>query len=122
LMRPQLVCCVIVLHHLTLALDTHSEKVMQAAIDEYCKSVQNGVTRVIIAHRLSTIRNADVIVVIKDGSVAEMGSHAVGCIFHSPTHVKRSLFKDMASTTTFVVAACPDLALMLTAASRTPKQ
>jgi ABC-type multidrug transport system fused ATPase/permease subunit len=59
------------------ALDTQSEKIMQGAIDEYCRIVAGGVTRVVIAHRLSTIRNADVIVVVKDGQVQEQGSHFV---------------------------------------------
>ena len=44
---------------------------MQEAIDGYCQSVPGGVTRVVIAHRLSTIRNADVIVVVKDGTVVD---------------------------------------------------
>ena len=55
----------------TSALDTESELLVQQAIEQ----VLEGRTAVVIAHRLSTIRNADRIVVIQDGRIAEIGSH-----------------------------------------------
>ena len=54
------------------ALDTESERAVQAAIE----NLKRGRTTVIIAHRLSTIVNADRIVVMEHGRVAELGSHA----------------------------------------------
>ncbi len=55
----------------TSALDTESEKLVQDAID---KLTQNK-TGIIIAHRLSTIQHADEIIVLKQGKIAERGSH-----------------------------------------------
>ncbi|XP_057304790.1 ATP-dependent translocase ABCB1-like isoform X3 [Hydractinia symbiolongicarpus] len=55
----------------TSALDTESEAIVQAAMDK----ASEGRTTVIIAHRLSTVRNASSIVAVKDGKVAEIGTH-----------------------------------------------
>lgn len=55
----------------TSALDTESERQVQHSIDTLLK----GRTAVVIAHRLSTVRNADRIVVIDEGRVAECGTH-----------------------------------------------
>jgi ABC-type multidrug transport system fused ATPase/permease subunit len=52
-------------------LDTRTEKQIQGALD---KLSQNRTT-LIIAHRLSTIMNADRIVVLNNGEIAEMGKH-----------------------------------------------
>ncbi len=55
----------------TSALDSESEQVVQAALDEAAK----GRTTLVIAHRLSTIQHADMILVFKNGVVAESGTH-----------------------------------------------
>ena len=62
---------ILVLDEATSALDTESEKIVQEALDSICK----GRTVLVIAHRLSTIKNADIIAVIKDGKIAELGNH-----------------------------------------------
>lgn len=55
----------------TSALDTESEKLVQDALNNLMKNR----TSLIIAHRLSTIQNADVIVVLENGKIAEQGNH-----------------------------------------------
>ena len=63
---------VLILDEATSALDTESEKYIQHALDELQKSR----TSIVVAHRLSTIENADVIMVVEQGEIVEMGSHA----------------------------------------------
>lgn len=55
----------------TNALDTDNEKTIQRNLDQFFKDR----TVVIVAHRLSTVRNADQIVVLKDGNITEQDNH-----------------------------------------------
>ncbi len=61
----------LLLDEATSALDTQSERIVQKALDEAAK----GRTTIAVAHRLSTIRHADVIFVMEDGRIAEIGTH-----------------------------------------------
>ncbi len=63
---------ILILDEATSALDTESEKLVQEALT----SLLEGRTSVVIAHRLSTIHNADRIIVIDQGRIAEQGTHA----------------------------------------------
>ena len=62
---------ILILDEATSSVDTRTEKVISAAIDKLMK----GRTSFVIAHRLSTIKNADMILVLKDGDIIEMGNH-----------------------------------------------
>ncbi|KAL1173327.1 hypothetical protein V6Z11_A05G405000 [Gossypium hirsutum] len=62
---------ILLLDEATSALDTESERVVQQAIDQAAV----GRSSIVIAHRLSTIRNADLIAVVQNGEVIEIGSH-----------------------------------------------
>ena len=62
---------ILILDEATSALDTVTEQRIQAALDE----LSSGRTTIIIAHRLSTIKNADLIAVVEDENIVEMGSH-----------------------------------------------
>ena len=61
----------LILDEATSSVDTRTELQIQNAMDELMK----GRTSFIIAHRLSTIKNADLILVLKDGDVIESGNH-----------------------------------------------
>jgi ABC transporter fused permease/ATP-binding protein len=62
---------ILVLDEATSALDAESEHLVQTALERLMK----GRTTFVIAHRLSTVRDADVVAVIADGGVAEIGKH-----------------------------------------------
>lgn len=61
----------IFLDEATNALDTSNERI----ITENLSNFHKGKTVVIVAHRLSTVRNADQIVVLDEGEIAEVGTH-----------------------------------------------
>ncbi|ELT87338.1 hypothetical protein CAPTEDRAFT_150102 [Capitella teleta] len=63
---------ILVLDEATSALDAESEKIVQEALDH----AMDGRTSIVVAHRLSTIRDADMILVMDEGHVAEIGSHS----------------------------------------------
>jgi subfamily B ATP-binding cassette protein MsbA len=63
---------VLILDEATSALDSATEKLVQSAINK----MQKGRTTIIIAHRLSTIKNADRIIVLRDGEIIEQGTHS----------------------------------------------
>ena len=62
---------VLLLDEATSALDAESEKSVQLALDR----VMMGRTTAVVAHRLSTVRNADVIAVVQEGKIVELGTH-----------------------------------------------
>ena len=62
---------ILILDEATSALDTESERLVQDALTNLMKNR----TSIVIAHRLSTIRNADEIVVLKEGEIIERGTH-----------------------------------------------
>ncbi len=62
---------ILILDEATSSIDTHTEMLIQKALDVLLK----GRTSFVIAHRLSTIRNADCIMVVQDGHIAEHGNH-----------------------------------------------
>ena len=61
----------LILNESTSAIDTHNELRIQKAF----ATMMKGRTSFIVAHRLSTIREADVILVMKDGHIIEQGTH-----------------------------------------------
>ncbi len=62
---------ILILDEATSALDTESEREVQKALENLMKNR----TTFVIAHRLSTIKNADRIIVVKDGLIVEQGTH-----------------------------------------------
>jgi len=68
LMKPK----ILILDEATSSLDNKSEKQVQKALDNIAKK---NITTIVIAHRLSTIKNSDIIFVMKNGKIAETGTH-----------------------------------------------
>ena len=62
----------LILDEATSSVDTRTEEEIQRAMDK----LMAGRTSFIIAHRLSTIKNADLILVMKDGDIIESGNHS----------------------------------------------
>jgi ABC-type multidrug transport system fused ATPase/permease subunit len=85
---------VLLLDEATSALDSHSEGLVQEALNKACA----GRTTVVIAHRLSTVEKADLILVIEHGRVAEQGTHSqlmnLGGLYKQLVHAQ-NLFGDM---------------------------
>ena len=63
---------ILILDEATSSVDTRTEVLIQKAMD----NLMHGRTSFVIAHRLSTIRNADLILVMRDGDIVEQGTHA----------------------------------------------
>ena len=63
----------LILDEATSSVDTRTEELIQKAMDK----LMEGRTSFVIAHRLSTIKNADLILVMKDGNIIEQGNHDV---------------------------------------------
>ena len=61
----------LILDEATSSVDTRTEVLIQEAMERF----MYGKTSFVIAHRLSTIRNADLILVMKDGNIIEQGTH-----------------------------------------------
>ena len=61
----------LILDEATSSVDTRTERIVQRAMDK----LTAGRTSFVIAHRLSTIKNADLILVMRDGDIVESGNH-----------------------------------------------
>ena len=61
----------LILDEATSSVDTRTEVLIQEAMDK----LMEGRTSIVIAHRLSTIKNADLILVMKEGDIIESGNH-----------------------------------------------
>jgi hypothetical protein len=61
----------LILDEATSSVDTRTEVLIQKAMEK----LMQGKTSFVIAHRLSTIRDADLILVVKDGNIIEQGNH-----------------------------------------------
>lgn len=78
---------VLILDEATANLDSHTEQLVQQALD----TVSEGRTTIVIAHRLSTIMHADRILVMEHGEIIEQGTHAQ-LIAHHGTYAKLYLY------------------------------
>jgi ATP-binding cassette subfamily B (MDR/TAP) protein 1 len=81
---------ILLLDEATSALDAENESLVQEALNK----ARQGRTTIVIAHRLSTIRNADSIIAMKDGRIAETGTHG-------QLMAKRGLYYDLVTAQTF---------------------
>ena len=78
---------IVILDEATSALDNKSEAIVQKAID----NLMNDRTVFVIAHRLSTVKNADKIVVVNYGKIAESGTHSE--LINNPNSIYHSLYQ-----------------------------
>ena len=96
---------ILVLDEATANIDSYTERVVQDAL----KKLLEGLTALVIAHRLSTIRNADRIVVIQDGEIAEIGTHeklvSNGGLYSQLWQTNYTSFDDIAGNADEVMAA-----------------
>jgi subfamily B ATP-binding cassette protein MsbA len=74
---------ILILDEATSALDTESEKLVQDALNK----LMQGRTTLVIAHRLSTIKEADEIIILQDGRIAEKGNH------HDLLEIEESIYR-----------------------------
>ena len=83
---------ILILDEATASVDTHTEKLIQEALEH----LMQGRTSFVIAHRLSTIRNADQILVIRRGEIAERGTHeellGIGGIYAKLARIQNTTF------------------------------
>jgi len=81
---------ILILDEATSSVDTQTERLIQQALEVLLK----GRTAFVIAHRLSTVRNADLILVMQEGQIAEKGTHqelmALGGLYHNLVQAKGS--------------------------------
>ena len=87
----------LILDEATSNVDTRTEQLIQNAMDKVTK----GRTSFVIAHRLSTIKNADLILVMKDGNIIESGTHnelIEQHSFYSELYNSQFLLNDAAAT------------------------
>ena len=96
---------ILVLDEATANIDSYTERVVQDAL----KKLLEGRTALVIAHRLSTIRNADRIVVIQDGEIAEIGTHeklvSNGGLYSQLWQTNYTSFDDIAGNADELMAA-----------------
>ena len=96
---------ILVLDEATANIDSYTERVVQDAL----RKLLEGRTALVIAHRLSTIRNADRIVVIQDGEIAEIGTHeklvSNGGLYSQRWQTNYTSFDDIAGNADEVMAA-----------------
>jgi ABC-type multidrug transport system fused ATPase/permease subunit len=82
---------ILILDEATSSVDTETELLIQEALER----LMVGRTAIIIAHRLSTIRNADLIVVLDDRGIVELGTHAEliaqNGLYYRLNHVQKQL-------------------------------
>ena len=64
---------ILILDEATSNIDTRTEEIISEAV----KKLMKGKTCFMIAHRLSTIKNADLILVVRDGNIVEQGTHDI---------------------------------------------
>lgn len=84
---------ILILDEATASVDTETERLIQEALER----LTNGRTTIAIAHRLSTLRNADRLVVVERGTIAEVGTHAelekLGGIYYNMLQIQKEALK-----------------------------
>lgn len=101
---------ILLLDEATSSLDSESEKLVQAAFER----AATGRTMVVVAHRLATVQNADVIFVLGEGKVLEMGDHAAllrkkGVYYQMVSH--KIFSRSFVSKTSFCILTLPSVSL-----------